>query len=176
MKRREAQIQQVKEQLRELKKEERPDKNLDRVIIRQTAKVPDEFLNTSVKHATNQKIIDNQISHPLGLEWNTYQGFHELNKPRADPRRGVIIKPLSFEEGVTAIKLREKNDPLAKQKDEEEEGRLKLSTKEDFDKARVERRFMRRQKDRARIKAMEERIRKESIEHVVTAENQPLKL
>src|SRR5690606_34719520 len=155
MKRREAQIQQVREELRELKKEERPDKDLDRVIIRQTAKVPDEFLNTSVRHVTNQKIIDNQISHPLGLEWNTYNGFHELNKPRADPRRGIIIKPLSFEEGVTAIKLREKNDPFKQKEDDEDDqtGRLKLSSsKEDFDKARVERRFRRRQKDRSRIK------------------------
>jgi U3 small nucleolar RNA-associated protein 14 len=66
-------MEEVKEELREIKREERTDSNLSNVIIRSTAALPNQYLadTKNFKFEYEKRIYDNQVAHPLGLEWNT---------------------------------------------------------------------------------------------------------
>jgi U3 small nucleolar RNA-associated protein 14 len=70
-------MEEVKEELRESKREERKDSNLSNVIIRSTAALPSQYLadTKDFKFDYEKRIYDNQVAHPLGLEWNTVSEF-----------------------------------------------------------------------------------------------------
>lgn len=104
------QIGRLQKKIREQKIDERSDSNLNHVIIRETAKIPDKFL-IPVHNQVEAAVIDGAFAHPLGMEWNTLKGHKTQIAPRVNLQSGQIAKALDYE--TMQIKsTKTPNDPL----------------------------------------------------------------
>ncbi len=104
-------IQRIKKKLLEEKVRERVDSDIGHVIIRETAKIPDKYLN---KNVAQDKIMatvhDRGMSHPLGPEWNSLTGHKEATQPRIKTKKGTRIAPLDYEEARREVNWKRVND------------------------------------------------------------------
>ncbi|KAL0489393.1 U3 small nucleolar RNA-associated protein [Acrasis kona] len=91
-------VKRVKNKLILQKAAERPDADIGHVIIRETARVPDKYLNQNVRQdSAMSQIHDLSMAHPLGPEWNSLSGHLQANQPRIKVRPGEKILPLSYD-------------------------------------------------------------------------------
>lgn len=115
-------IKNIKKEMIEEKKKERKDKDMNHVIIRETLIVPKEYIVQEKMKDFEKKIYDNQMSHPIGLEWNTFKGHKEFIEPRIDVKKGKILKPLDYLNGLSMLdrknKKLEKKGIIIDQKEE----------------------------------------------------------
>jgi hypothetical protein len=100
-------IQRIKKKMMDEKVRERVDSDIGHVIIRETAKIPDKYLNKNVSHDNVlSKIHDRSMTHPLGPEWNSLTGHLEATQPRIKTKRGTRIAPLDYEEARREVQWR----------------------------------------------------------------------
>ncbi|KAG2389475.1 hypothetical protein C9374_014035 [Naegleria lovaniensis] len=105
------QIARIQKKIRDEQIEQRTDNQINHVIIRETAKVPDKFL-IPVSNQIEAAVVDSAFAHPLGLEWNTLKGHKTQIAPRVNLQSGHIVKALDYE--TMQIKSTKANtqDPL----------------------------------------------------------------
>jgi U3 small nucleolar RNA-associated protein 14 len=100
-------IERIRKKIIDQKVSERPDNEIGHVIIRETAKVPDKYLNKNVSHdEVLSKVHDRTLSHPLGPEWNSLTGHLEATQPRIKTKRGTRIAPLSYDDARREVQYR----------------------------------------------------------------------
>eukprot|EP01080_Neovahlkampfia_damariscottae_P009532 gene9532-1738_t len=178
MKRIEKKIHQVKEELRDNKKKERKDTKISNVIIRSTAAVPSQYLadTKDFKFDYEKRIHDNQIAHPLGLEWNTYMGHKSMNEPRIETKKGKIIKPIDYKSASSMLEFREDKKKVKAQKkgvvfrDNQISDQLKAS-EDEFKQIKSEREAKRSKDDLLSSKTLRDHVEKERREHIVTMDS-----
>lgn len=78
-------------------KEGRMDASLKNVIIRETALPDPKFSLPRQTSELRRNILNNTVSHPLGPEWNSTQGFMNNIQQRTAVKKGSIPAPLSYE-------------------------------------------------------------------------------
>lgn len=150
-------LDKIKQDLREEKASERPDKEKHHVIIRSSAAVPDKYLNARVNvNDTQRKIYDNTVAHPLGMEWNSVTGFMSSVAPRAQKKAGVVIQPLSYK-AVQHLTVSRDTHPRARGGDAAAE----QATKEEADARRLQRQQKRLETDIAKERAIQAKIERE---------------
>lgn len=91
-------VNKPKKRKREEPENNRKDKELGNVIINE--KPNKKFLkytHESIPYPfTSREQYERSMRNPLGIEWNTHEGYHKLNLPRIKSRAGCIIEPVSF--------------------------------------------------------------------------------
>jgi hypothetical protein len=133
-------IEKVKKEMIQSKAKTREDNHLGNVIIRETAGIPKQYLRSTVGLKDYEvKIYDNQMAHPIGVEWNTLRGHQELVEQRVQVEKGRIIKPLDYKDAIGLLEFRNQR----KKREAHESGILmdekKVDPLQEFKKVKRER-------------------------------------
>lgn len=112
-------MQDFEKRIKNEKAKERIDYNLDHVVIRETARVPDDYLLETHRHSKieNEQLIYSQLhdranSIPLGPEWNSVKGYSNAITPRINLIPGKKIEPISKNKGELYANLNVRNNSL----------------------------------------------------------------
>jgi len=155
MEKKQRQIARITKKFREEKVGERADTDLNHVIIRETAKVPEKFL-IPVANEVEAAIVDSAFAHPIGLEWNTVKGHRTQITPRVNLQSGQIVKALDYETMHIKTTKAGNNDPLLDAKraskiesaKEQRYQKLKDQLKENYDGIKRKRQEAREELDK----------------------------
>jgi len=105
-------IANIETQLREKKAQERADTSMSHVLIRDTARVPDQYLLENQRHSKDQheariysQLHDRAHSVPLGQEWNSASAFSNSITPRINLIPGRKIEALSLDKAELFAKI-----------------------------------------------------------------------
>lgn len=164
-------VDKIKDRLRKEKSAERPDRHKAHVIIRETAALPQKYLNTRLPIAKDsvRKIYDTAQAHPIGHEWNSYLGMKRTVRPRVQVKSGSVVAPLSYKKAHKAVKRsterereevddRRRLDPV-----EAEAERIKRS----YEAVKRDRMRERMERDSKKFESIQEKQRQQEIERLI---------